>query len=756
MYIYILVVIIAQSVVAKPCCSTLPELEQYATTIQEFPQVPIADISNPNYRTYYQSLKPGFLQRLLHRFTQSNNTMWNSYAFKDLLATTVEQRERLNLAGRPVAKIVIDKPIKLYVVGDIHGDFHAFVRILKSWYEQNIITEQLVLTKPDTYIVINGDLIDRGAHSLECIEVALLLMNKNPQHVFYIRGKHEDHEYWLDYGLKVELKERMEHFGSEQANDIPLNALIRRFFNTLPLALYVSLKSDPLNLIRISHTPRSNTQLYEEKFDSFFLEDHDKPVSYYDVQKVIMTPQHPTVKAIISTEDWFKEHTAYNGLGHMAQDKGSTAWSVVSSPELIYQHYYNFFLDAYAVVTINLPLATSTIAIWNHHLHANKPFVQDGEFNLLSGLPVTNDAQGQTKQPDVVFGSTMGLDRGLATMIRPIKIGLDLAVQQQNAHDGIQGHYLRAFIYNDDNRPEASRQNVERLLHTDKTSLVVLPSGGANLNAYLDLVTSHVVSVFFPVTGNDSFRNPDYTSLVHLRPTYGNEVHALMHYLYQDQKARRFLIVYQDDDYGVIARDAAQQFFGWYGITETIIIPIAIDQTNFIKALKKIRDKGIDAIGLFATSHLSREFLRSVGVDHLAGKKLFCPSFAADPKLQQFINLHGLKAYFASPVPNPHTSTIAIVDEYRKLMDAAHRSYDVFSLEGYIATSILIDAMQQVPMPVTGQSIIQRFETYKEYNFKGFKLTFDAPTRNLLPYLWINIGDKEEWIMKTISELSNH
>lgn len=347
----------------------------------------------------------------------------------------------------------------------------------------------------------------------------------------------------------------------------------------------------------------------------------------------------------------------------------------------------------------------------------------------------------------------MGLDRGLATIIRPIKVGLDLAVQEQNAQHGIDGHQLRAFIYNDDYQPHFSRQNIERLLHTDNTSLILLPSGGANLNAYIDLVKDHTVSVFFPVTGNSDIRNAELTSLVNLRPTYANEVHALMHYLHDDRKATRFIIVYQDDDYGIMARDAAQKFFDEYNITDTLIIPLAIDQTNFRIELKKLRNKGVDAIGLFTTSHLGREFLRKLGIEHVVGKKLFCPSFAADPKLEQFINLHGLKAYFASPVPNPFTSPIEIVAEYRKLMDDADRTYDVFSLEGYIATTIFIDAMKHIEFPVTGDALIKLFETYKEYDIKGFKITFDAATRNLLPYLWINIGNKKEWPMKTISEL---
>lgn len=756
MYIYIILLSIIQPLCANICCVTIPVMEQYATTIQEFPQVSISDINNPNYRSYYQQIHPGWFRRLINRFSTNTNAMWNSYSFKDLLKNTVREREQQNLSGRPVAKIAIDQPIQLYVVGDIHGDFHSFARIIKAWHNQNIINEQFILTQPRSYIVINGDLIDRGAHSLECIYLALILMNNNPDRVFYIRGKHEDHEFWLDYGLKVELKERLHHFLSSdaEANEIPLNALIRRFFNTLPLALYVMLKDDPLNLIRISHTPRSNTQLYEERFDAFFEHDLDAPVSYYDVQKVDITPQHPTVKAIITTEDWFQGHTATTGLGHMMQDKGSTAWSIVSSPDLLYQRYYNFALDAYAVIDVHIPLSTSTIEVWNHHLHSKHPFAQSGVFNLMSGLPVTKDFNGQTQQPDIVFGSTMGLDRGLATIIRPIKVGLDIAVQEQNKQRGIDGHLLRAFIYNDDYQPQFSRQNVERLLHTDNTSLIVLPSGGANLNAYIDLVKSHTVSVFFPVTGNTDIRDATLTSLVHLRPTYANEVHALMHYLYNDRNARRFLIIYQDDDYGIMARNAAQEFFKLYNITDPLIIPLAIDQTNFTQELKKLRNKGIDAVGLFATSHLSREFLRKKGIDHLAGKKIFCPSFAADPKLQQFMNLHGLKAYFASPVPNPQTSTVEIVAEYRKLMNNAHRPYDVFSLEGYIATSVLIDAMKHVPLPITGDALIKRFEQYKNYDVKGFKLTFDASTRNLLPYLWINTGKKKDWVMKTISELN--
>lgn len=67
---------------------------------------------------------------------------------------------------------------KVFVVGDIHGEFTMMEKILKKWNPEE---EQLVIL---------GDLADRGDHSKETLELAYQLVQKNKAVI--VKGNHDD------------------------------------------------------------------------------------------------------------------------------------------------------------------------------------------------------------------------------------------------------------------------------------------------------------------------------------------------------------------------------------------------------------------------------------------------------------------------------------------------------------------------------------------------------------------------------------
>ena len=67
---------------------------------------------------------------------------------------------------------VKDVPAPCTVVGDIHGQLHDFIEILK-----------IGGAPPDTNFVFMGDFVDRGYHSVECVSLVL---------TFKVRDSHEN------------------------------------------------------------------------------------------------------------------------------------------------------------------------------------------------------------------------------------------------------------------------------------------------------------------------------------------------------------------------------------------------------------------------------------------------------------------------------------------------------------------------------------------------------------------------------------
>lgn len=74
---------------------------------------------------------------------------------------------------------------KLFVVGDVHGEFDLLQSLLKHWDKES---QQLVFL---------GDLADRGPKSKECFELVMNLVEK--EGVICLTGNHEDMILrWLD------------------------------------------------------------------------------------------------------------------------------------------------------------------------------------------------------------------------------------------------------------------------------------------------------------------------------------------------------------------------------------------------------------------------------------------------------------------------------------------------------------------------------------------------------------------------------
>ena len=70
--------------------------------------------------------------------------------------------------------------MNLFLIGDVHGCFHTFSELLTHW---DPATEHLIQV---------GDLVDRGRHVPETVELARRLSNRHPGATTFLMGNHED------------------------------------------------------------------------------------------------------------------------------------------------------------------------------------------------------------------------------------------------------------------------------------------------------------------------------------------------------------------------------------------------------------------------------------------------------------------------------------------------------------------------------------------------------------------------------------
>ena len=117
---------------------------------------------------------------------------------------------------------VINKTGDTIIVGDIHGQIGDLLSILNTWNPKS---------NPNTKIVFNGDLVDRGNCGCEVVLLICALKLKYPTQIFINKGNHEEELLNLLYGFYDECNAKYGPY---------VYSLFVTFFGTLPLSSVVN------------------------------------------------------------------------------------------------------------------------------------------------------------------------------------------------------------------------------------------------------------------------------------------------------------------------------------------------------------------------------------------------------------------------------------------------------------------------------------------------------------------------------------
>ncbi|KAK2464265.1 hypothetical protein APHAL10511_003722 [Amanita phalloides] len=125
-----------------------------------------------------------------------------------------------------LVNIDIPAEITIDIIGDVHGQFYDLLHLYSLTGEPS----------EKHYLLMNGDLVDRGSWSAEVILTAFAYKWLYPNYMYINRGNHEAKEMNRAYGFEGEVK----HKHGEQSYK-----LFAHVFTTLPLATLVSATKPP-------------------------------------------------------------------------------------------------------------------------------------------------------------------------------------------------------------------------------------------------------------------------------------------------------------------------------------------------------------------------------------------------------------------------------------------------------------------------------------------------------------------------------
>ncbi len=769
---------------------TITQLVFYSKQLPEFPEDEYIDPYKPRYQKLHRQLDPSSIDGILSTFGLKPSILYDD--IKSRLRRMISTRELHGYYGDFVQKFYVDVETKWYIWGALHGAFHSLVRSLNELKNQGVINNNLRIVKSRFYFVFNGNTLNYSPYQLETLYVLLRLMEANPEQVFILKGEFEAADNWKKSNLGQELKTRL----IDTEGDIPLEREIDQLFNTLPLAIY--LVSTDLDVARLSFYEK-HPLLKEELWGSFL---NKKKSDSKKIKNILPSKEKVNIKAHISSHNVQQFPYKIDSIAYK-RDGDIQSWSLFSSPIRLFKEMFSFEKDTAVVLTTGKFFSNWHIELYQQSIRNPKGFLRSREFNIASGKEVftanqvehiedlkqkielaqleqkrlkeacgdrkkdvrdisqrddaaflvnqKEEAEGEVPVPGkmtlqddlLVIGTMQDLSKTVKIIGIPFKKGLILPIEDINNQGGINGLKIRLVALDDEYNPEITRRLVQKFLNEYKTDVLLGAQGTPTLGSYLDLIREKKVLSVFPYAG--SYGELALPYLLKLRASYIDIGYALTKYMIDKKNIRRFALFYQDDHFGGSNLKGAKEALKEAGIEELLEVPYEAHEADLSQQAAKILAYNPDAIGLFSVPFPSERLLNEFAISAVIDKAIFANEFHGSQQFRELVEQKGLDLTVAHVMPNPHLSSLPIVQEYRDRAKRAGMAIDEGGLEGYVTAALFIDILKRLQLPFTKDKFVQLVENIKNYDFKGLQLNFDPKTRQLFKTIWIDTGGKK-WI----------
>lgn len=282
------------------------------------------------------------------------------------------------------------------------------------------------------------------------------------------------------------------------------------------------------------------------------------------------------------------------------------------------------------------------------------------------------------------------------------------------------------------------------------SSLFFSPMGDHSLEkAYTPLVHAHKAAVLFPISG----LRPAVSAapLIFMRPSYDQEVAALVHYATTLLKKTKIAVFHEESSWGRAGCQAVKRLLTQHNLTLSAAASYQPGTVNIEAALAVMQRAEPHVIICIANGRPAYNFIREA-----VNKRLHYVSFLGTSQLagiaQHLFDSRGISMITSSVVPNPHNSQLPIVQEYRQDMQKylPNKGLSTYSLEGYINSMILAYFLQQLPANATVHDLFERIRQTKNLTFKGLQLGCFHDT--LSHTVWVNEGISSTWQEYKVSQ----
>lgn len=246
--------------------------------------------------------------------------------------------------------------------------------------------------------------------------------------------------------------------------------------------------------------------------------------------------------------------------------------------------------------------------------------------SLLSG----NGIVALEENSDIVIGSIQPLTKSTVAIGEQVREGIELAVEEINNSNGINGKALRVIMEDDQCDAAMAITAFEKLVSIDKVKIIIGPTCSTNVLAVASKANQKKVIILTTVASTDNITLAgDY--VFRNTPSGRDYSYAMAEFAFGNLKARTASAVYVNLDNGIDFKNDFSKRFTEFGGKILGAESIEKDQTDFRAELTKIKNQNPDVI--FLASQVNQAFvirqIREIGIN----KQIIGPVSIENPEV---------------------------------------------------------------------------------------------------------------------------
>jgi branched-chain amino acid transport system substrate-binding protein len=361
---------------------------------------------------------------------------------------------------------------------------------------------------------------------------------------------------------------------------------------------------------------------------------------------------------------------------------------------------------------------------------------------------IRTPVQGITEN-EIRFGISAPLSGPAKELGQNMKLGIDAAFNMANTKGGVNGRQLRLVAVDDGYEPTRTAETMKQLYEQDRVFAIVGNVGTPTAVVALPYALDRRMLFYGAFTGAGLLRrDPPDRYVFNYRASYAEETDAVVRYLVKVRrlKPEQLAVFAQQDSYGDAGfAGVAKAIRSLRGGDESTILRLnykrnTVDVDEAIAQLKKSRI-AIKAVIMVPTYRAAARFIEKTH-DLYPGMIYTSVSFVGSTALASELMLLGQK--YATgvivtqvvPAVDGHSS---VVLDYKSALNKYFpgEAPDYVSLEGYLASSVLVEALKRNGPQLDTEKLVDTLENLRDFDMGlGTSVTFGRSEHQGVHKVW--------------------